>query len=82
MSYVQNIVNIYEHILIQSLAMRAKLAETLRDIGCFPSEFDPDVWLKKYMKPDGSHYWKYMLVNVDDVLYIAHDLKKDMDQLN
>ena len=41
---------------IPGASWRAKLAETLRDIGYFPSESDPDVWLKKVMKPDGSYY--------------------------
>ena len=63
-------------------AWRAKLAETLREIGYFPSKSDPYVWLKKDMKTDGSHYWKYMLVYIDNVLHIDHDPKKAMDQLN
>ena len=62
-------------------AWRSNIVETLQDIGYFPSEYDPDVWLKKDMKPDGSHCWNYMLVYVDHVLHIAHDPKKDMDQL-
>ena len=54
----------------------------LQDIWCSPRNSDPDLYLKKDMKPDESHYWKYMLVYVDDVLHISHDPNKDMDQLD
>ena len=63
-------------------AWRAKLAETLRGIGYFPSEADPDVWLKKATKVDGTPYYKYMLVYVDDVLHIASDPNTDMKAIN
>jgi hypothetical protein len=63
-------------------AWRSKLAETLRAIGYTPSEADPDVWLKRDVKPDGTPYWRYMLIYVDDVLHIAYDPKEDMDSLN
>ena len=63
-------------------AWRAKLAETLDQIGYFPSEADPDVWLSKEIRPDGSVGWKYMLVYVDDILHVAYNTKLDMDKLN
>ena len=53
-------------------AWRAKFAESLKGIGYTPSESDPDVWLKQEIKPNGSMYYKYMLVYVDNVLHIAH----------
>ncbi|GFH50414.1 pol protein [Chaetoceros tenuissimus] len=55
-------------------AWRAKLAE----IGYFPSQADPDVWMKAANKEDGTPYYKYMLVYVDDILHIAKDPKVDM----
>ena len=63
-------------------AWRSKLAETLRGMLYFPSESDPDVWLKRDTKPDGMPYWKYMLIYVDDVLHIAHNPSVDMKSLN
>ena len=63
-------------------AWRSKLAETLRDLEYSSSEADPDVWLKKEVRPDGSLIWKYMLVYVDDILHIAHNTKVDMDLLH
>ena len=32
---------------------------------------DPDVWLKKAEKADGTPYWEYVLVYVDDVMAIG-----------
>jgi hypothetical protein len=34
---------------------------------------DPDVWFHASSKPSGSHYYKYILVYVDDVLVLSHD---------
>ncbi|GFH55427.1 hypothetical protein CTEN210_11903 [Chaetoceros tenuissimus] len=63
-------------------AWRAKLAETMSEIGYFPSQADPDVWLKAANKEDGTPYYKYMLVYVDDILHIAEDPKVDMALIN
>ena len=63
-------------------AWRAALAQTLRDIGYTPSESDPDVWMKKGMKPCGQMYWKLMLVYVDDILHISHNPQEDMKAIN
>lgn len=63
-------------------AWRAKLAETLSSMGYNSCEADPDVWLKRAVKPNGSEYYKYMFVYVDDVLHMAHDTKVDMDKLH
>ena len=49
------------------------LAQTLRDLGYVPSKADPDVWLKAKTKPDGTEYYAYVLVYVDDVLHPHHD---------
>lgn len=59
------------------------MSETLLSMGyksC--SDSDADVWIKREIKPNGSEYYKYMLVYVDDVLHIAHDTKEDMDKLS
>lgn len=63
-------------------AWRAKLAETMSEIGYFPSQADPDVWLKATTKEDGTPYYKYMLVYVDDILHIAENPTEDMRLIN
>ena len=63
-------------------AWQAKLAETLDSLGYKPTQSDPDVWLKKAVKPNGDEYYKYILVYVDDVLHLAHDPLEDMKRLN
>ena len=63
-------------------AWRAKLAETLKAMDYLPTEADPDVWMKRAVKPTGEEYYCYMLVYVDDVLHIHHNPQEDMDKLN
>ena len=61
---------------------RDHMAATLRD-GKFRScPADPDVWMQENVKPDGSHYWEYVLIYVDDALAISHDPKAIMDYLS
>ena len=40
---------------------------------------DPDVYRKACKKPDGTPYYSYIVVYVDDVLCIHHDPKSIMD---
>ena len=49
------------------------LAQTLRDLGHVSSKAYPDVWLEAKTKPDGTEYYAYVLVYVDDVLQLHHD---------
>ena len=61
---------------------RDHMANTLRS-GRFRSCYaDPDVWMRKNRKPDGTPYWEYVLCYVDDVLAISHDPQSIMDYLN
>ena len=48
-------------------AFRAKLASILHDIGYTPSKEDSDVWMRPAIKADGTEYYKYALVYVNDV---------------
>ena len=50
---------------------RTKIAETLMSLGYKSSEEDADVWMKRYFKPNGDPYYKYMLCYVDDLLHIG-----------
>ena len=61
---------------------RAKLAEALSAMGCKSCEADPDVWMRRAVKPTSEEYWAYMLCYVDDCLHIHHDPKIDFTILN
>jgi hypothetical protein len=62
-------------------AWRAHFATSLRDLGFEASLADPDVWMRKATKPDGTPYWEYILVYVDDQLTISHQAKEIVRQL-
>jgi hypothetical protein len=59
-------------------AFRALLAETLYDLGYTPTKADPDVYLRKAVKPDGTEYYEMTLVYVDDILCISHNTDATM----
>jgi hypothetical protein len=54
------------------------MAATLRDAkfkGCLA---DPDVWMRPNVKPDGTHYWEYVLMYVvDNRRAVSHDPQSD-----
>lgn len=59
-------------------AFRAHVVETLRSPG---AEFencvaDPDAWRRPAIKPDGTPYYEYVLVYVDDLLICSADPTK------
>ena len=62
-------------------AWRAHLAESLVEMGFTSSRADPDVWMKAARKPDGTKYYEYILVYVDDILVISHDTKPIMERI-
>ena len=43
---------------------------------------NPDVWMQKNAKPDGTACWEHVLCCVDDVLAVLHDPKAVMDSLS
>ena len=57
------------------------MAGTLRDAGFENCRADPDVWMRKACKPDGTKYWEYVLCYVDDVLIVSHNPKAVMKHL-
>ena len=57
-------------------AFRAHLASILRTFMQFrPCQADPDVWMRRAQKADGTPYYmyEYVLVYVDDVMIISGD---------
>ena len=62
------------------LAFRSFLAQHVEDLGFFPSEADPDVWMRP--ANDGKRdYYEYILCYVDDILCISAKAKEVMQQL-
>jgi hypothetical protein len=62
-------------------AWRAMLAQSLSDMGYQSTRADPDVWIRAAFKPDGFEYYEMVLVYVDDILHLSHDIKPTMDAL-
>lgn len=60
---------------------RDHMAATLREAGFTSCLADPDVWMRKQVKPNGDKYWEYVLCYVDDLLVLSHDPKSVMDFL-
>ena len=58
------------------------MAATLREGGFVSCLADPDVWMRKAVKPNGDLYWEYVLCYTDDVLAISHDPQAVMDHLS
>ena len=45
-----------------------KFMKSLDFVSC---KADPDVWMRKAVKEDGTPYWEYILLYTDDVLTIS-----------
>ena len=58
------------------------LTQTLRDLGYVSSKADPGAWLKAEAKTDGTEYYAYVLVYVDDVQHLHHDSETLMNRLS
>ena len=53
----------------------ATLATTLENTGFESTIADPDVWRRKAQKPCGFEYYELMLVYVEDLMFVSHDPK-------
>jgi hypothetical protein len=62
-------------------AWRAHLANTLHYLGYKSSLADPDVWFRPAIKNDGTHFYEYVLVYVDDLLVMSQQGEKTMKAL-
>ena len=54
----------------------------VHDLGYKSSIADPDVYLKPCKRPDGTKYYSYLIIYVDDVLCIHHNPKSTMDMIS
>ena len=63
-------------------AWRTFFCQTLKnDMGFDFSMADNDFWMRKDTKPDGTLYYSYILVYVDDILIVSHNPMRYMEQL-
>ena len=53
---------------------RQYVAGKIYDLGFKPSAADPDVWMRPATKADGTMYYEYVLVYVDDILALSESL--------
>ena len=58
------------------------LAKCMTHLGYQTCLADNDVWFKAQNKPDGTEYYAYVLIYVDDILVIHHDAKKVLAQID
>jgi hypothetical protein len=58
------------------------LTNCLTHLGFQTCLADNDVWIRAQIKPDGTEYYAYVLVFVDDILVIHHDAKKILSQID
>ena len=64
-------------------AWRMHLAQVLEmEINFEACKADPDMWLCKATKEDGTEYYEMLLVYIDDILIVSHWLKEAMSQLD
>jgi hypothetical protein len=63
-------------------AWRVHLAQTMMDMGFKSCLADPDVWLRAATKADGTKYYEYVLIYVDDILAVSSNPSAIMDTLS
>ena len=63
-------------------AWRTHMCSTLKSMGFNHSLADNDFWMKMDTKIDGTYYYSYILVYVDDILILSEDPKAYMQMLS
>ena len=63
-------------------SFRNHLADCMLHLGYESCKADPDVWLKRFTKPNGEPYYGYMLLYVDDALCVNHDAEAELKTLD
>ena len=62
--------------------MESAFASIMTDLNFTPCQADSDVWMQPAVKPDGTKYYEYVLIYVDDILVISHRASTVMDKLS
>ena len=52
---------------------------TMRDMGFTSCKADADLWLRAAVKPDGTKYYEYVLVYVDEILCVSQPRCRNED---
>ena len=52
---------------------RNHLHKCISHLGFFLCLDDPDVWMSEVQKAEGTAYWKYLMLYVDDALVISNN---------
>jgi Reverse transcriptase (RNA-dependent DNA polymerase) len=60
---------------------RSLLSECLHGMGYNATKADPDVYLRKAVKPHGFEYYEMVLCYVDNILCLLHKVAATMDEL-
>jgi Reverse transcriptase (RNA-dependent DNA polymerase) len=60
---------------------RDHMSSTLCPLGFKGCLTDSDVWLQHACKPDGTKYYEYVLIYVNDILVVSHDPEQVMKML-
>jgi hypothetical protein len=63
-------------------AWHSSFAGTLNNLGFMSSLADPDVWMRPANKRNGSPYYEYIFVYVDDLLVISESPKRILQGIN
>jgi hypothetical protein len=64
-------------------AFRNHLASCMDHLGWKPCLADRYLWMKEETRPDdGVKYWAYILIYVDDILCVHHDLGTSLSQID
>ncbi len=63
-------------------SFRDHLAGNLREMGYESAKADPDFWMRRDVKRDGTEYYRYVICYVDDVAATMEDPKEFMTELS
>ena len=62
-------------------AWHAHFSDHLKGMGFAPSRADMDMWYRRQKRPDGTEYYEYLVVYVDDVLIVSHAPQEIVDAI-
>jgi hypothetical protein len=63
-------------------SFRNHLADCMLFLEYESCKADPDVWIKRFHKPDGTPYYGYILLYVDDAMCINHAAEDELGKLD
>eukprot|EP00957_Ditylum_brightwellii_P023711 1789369-Ditylum_brightwellii.AAC.1 len=69
--YVVVIWSLYE-LKTSGSAWRSFLIQSMYGLGFKSCKADPDLWMTSGTKNDGTKYWDYVLIYVDNILWVSH----------